>query len=375
MKKIVAFTLSAFALCAIAILPSKNAIGAFADGSDEEISEIVEISSEEPLEETSEPISEEVASSSEQKKEEGIVYTIKEAHIGYRDNDGESYADGDSKVVAYFLSADGWKEEDTEPIVMTVKGAVTTKLDSKILYVYEYKPTKVVWNNFEVKQNEDKTFTLVKPAEKGEYDLAIYFTKTAITNPVDLVGLNWASVLTVQNLMTIGSWLALIIGLCVVYGMSIKYKKRGTTTLQEVKSQLTEQIEEKFGENTAKAFSETLDKIIAPSFEAILQKLNKQDNNMTTLVRCMLLMQENTPEARLAITECLSKLDSSADEQAAQVKAIIEAEMTKYREETEARERALQEAVERNKKYAETADEGHQEQENTEQAEDEYGAL
>lgn len=375
-KRIFAIMLPALALGAIALAP-KGAIATLADGSEEIVSTIVsdeEISSE-PIEEIS---SEEKAPEEKSKEEpakDEIVYVIKNAFIGYRDDETASYAEGDSKIGSYFLSADGWKESDTAPIVMTIKGNVTTKLVDKIVYIYEYKPTKVVWNAFEVKVSDDKTYTLKKPAEKGEYDLAIYFTKTIITSPVDLVGINWASFLTVPNLMTIGSWAILVVGILVLYAINQRYKKRNSTTLQEVKTTLTNKVDELFGKEMAEQFNNLLNAVIAPTFSAIDSKLTKQDNNMATLVRCLLLMQENTPEARLAITKCLSELDTAADGKADEVKKLIEAEMAKYKAEEEARAKALKEAEETNNKYKEQIAVSEEEEPKEEKKEEEYGAL
>lgn len=68
-------------------------------------------------------------------------------------------------------------------------------------------------------------------------------------------------------------------------------------------------------------------------------------------------MQENTPEARLAITECLSKLDTSADEESAKVKAIIESQMKEYEDRANARIEAIEKAQEANAKWASSKEE------------------
>jgi hypothetical protein len=70
-------------------------------------------------------------------------------------------------------------------------------------------------------------------------------------------------------------------------------------------------------------------------------------------MRCLLVMQEGTPEARLAVTKYLSELDVSADEKAAQVKELIEGEMAKYKAEAEAKQKALEDAKKANSEWAE----------------------
>lgn len=282
-------------------------------------------------------------------------YRVMEAIIGYRDSEDVSYAKGDSRIGSYFLSADGWNDGDTYDITMTITGNVTTKLADKVVYIYEYRPTLVKWCGNEILMNSDKTYTLTKPTEKGDYALEINFTKTMITNPMDLTSINWSSLLTVQNLMTIGSWVVIIVGILILYGLNRRYKKRGSTTLEEVKKSISSEIENVYGVEMAKSINSLLDTSVKAAFTAIDEKLSKLDNNNATLVRCLLVMQENTPEARLAITKYLSELDTAEDSKAEEVKKLIEAEMEKYKAEQEAKEKALEEARKVNEQWKDKA--------------------
>lgn len=282
-------------------------------------------------------------------------YRVMEAIIGYRDSEDVSYAKGDSRIGSYFLSADGWNDGDTYDITMTITGNVTTKLADKVVYIYEYRPTLVKWCGNEISMNGDKTYTLTKPTEKGDYALEINFTKTMITNPMDLTSINWSSLLTVQNLMTIGSWVVIIVGILILYGLNRRYKKRGSTTLEEVKKSISSEIENVYGVEMAKSINSLLDTSVKAAFTAIDEKLSKLDNNNATLVRCLLVMQENTPEARLAVTKYLSELDTAEDNKAEEVKKLIEAEMEKYKAEQEAKEKALEEARKVNEQWKDKA--------------------
>lgn len=282
-------------------------------------------------------------------------YRVMEAIIGYRDSEDVSYAKGDSRIGSYFLSADGWNDGDTYDITMTITGNVTTKLADKVVYIYEYRPTLVKWCGNEISMNGDKTYTLAKPTEKGDYALEINFTKTMITNPMDLTSINWSSLLTVQNLMTIGSWVVIIVGILILYGLNRRYKKRGSTTLEEVKKSISSEIENVYGVEMAKSINSLLDTSVKAAFTAIDEKLSKLDNNNATLVRCLLVMQENTPEARLAVTKYLSELDTAEDSKAEEVKKLIEAEMEKYKAEQEAKEKALEEARKVNEQWKDKA--------------------
>lgn len=282
-------------------------------------------------------------------------YRVMEAIIGYRDSEDVSYAKGDSRIGSYFLSADGWNDGDTYDITMTITGNVTTKLADKVVYIYEYRPTLVKWCGNEISMNSDKTYTLTKPTEKGDYALEINFTKTMITNPMDLTSINWSSLLTVQNLMTIGSWVVIIVGILILYGLNRRYKKRGSTTLEEVKKSISSEIENVYGVEMAKSINSLLDTSVKAAFTAIDEKLSKLDNNNATLVRCLLVMQENTPEARLAVTKYLSELDTAEDSKAEEVKKLIEAEMEKYKADQEAKEKALEEARKVNEQWKDKA--------------------
>lgn len=325
-----------------------------------EDSAIEEISSEEPIQSIA---SEESAPEAVSSEAELLPYRIKDARIRYRNSEGESYAEGDYKIGSYYLSADGWGEDDSEPIHMTIKGAVTTKLESKVLYIFEYRPTSVYWNGVEVKQGEDKVYLLEKPAEAGEFDLSIDFTKTPIINPMELTSIDWASFITVPNLMTILSWVVIVVGILFLYFLNMRYKKKGSTTLNDVESKLSKAIEEQFGAQVAKQVNDLLNGVVSKSYEALVSKISVVDENMTTLIRCLLIMQENTPEARLAVTEYLAKLNTANDDMSAQVKLLIQSEMDKYKAAEEAkkakeeeRAKALEEAQKKNNEWKANAD-------------------
>ena len=120
--------------------------------------------------------------------------------------------------------------------------------------------------------------------------------------------------------------------------------------------ELNRRVEEKFGTTMAQSMNELFDVVIAKSFEAINSKLDSVNGNMTTLMRCLLVMQENTPEARLAVTKYLSELDAANSEQAEQVRALIEAEMKKYADDKKAKEDAIEQAKAANQKWKEEAE-------------------
>lgn len=331
MKKTLALSIASLALCGLAVPTTASA--ALAEGG-AEISEEVSISA------------------SAEKAETAYAYVVKEAKIGYRDAEDVSYAAGDHSIGDYYLSADGWGEADTYDIVMTVKGNVSTKLSDKVLYLYEYRATSVSWNGIPLEVNEDKTYTLKKPTAPGAYDLEINFTKTLISSPTDLSSVNWSSLFTVPNLMTIGSWVVIVVGILVLYALNRRYKKRGSTTLDEVKSSLSSEIENVCGKEMSEALSSLMSGTVKTTFEAIDRKLSTVDSNSAVLMRCLLAMQENTPESRLAVTKLLTELDTSEDRQSEQVRKLIEEEISKRDAEKAERAKALEEAKKLNSTWS-----------------------
>lgn len=276
------------------------------------------------------------------------------AKIGYRDAEDVPYASGDERIGSFYLSADGWAEGQDEPIVLNAIGNVSSKLDGKVLYLYEYRPTNVVWAGKIVKPEADKTYLLAKPEIGGTYDLEIGFTKTLIQNPTELTSINWESLLTVQNLMTIGAWAVIVVGLLAFGILNIKYRKKGSTTLDDVKAEVGKQINSVVGEEVGNKLNDALGKILHESLGYIDGKLETLNNNNATLIRCFLLMQENTPEARLAVTKCLTELDLAKDGKADEIKSMIEAEIARNLASQQARQEALQRAEETTKKWAES---------------------
>ena len=332
MKRILALSIASLALCGLAVPTAASA--ALAEGEPE-------ASEEAPL------------SVSAEKAETAYTYVINDAKIGYRDSEDVSYAAGDGSIGDYYLSADGWGDADEYDVVMTVKGNISTKLADKVLYLYEYRATSVSWNGIPLEVNDDKTYTLKKPTAPGAYDLEINFTKTLISDPTDLSSVNWSSLFTVPNLMTIGSWVVIVVGIIVLYALNRRYKKRGSTTLDEVKSSLSAEIENVCGKEMSDALSSLMSGTIKTTFEAIDKKLSTVDNNSAVLMRCLLAMQENTPESRLAVTKLLTELDASEDRQSEQVRKLIEEEIAKRDAEKEERAKALEEAKKLNTAWAE----------------------
>jgi hypothetical protein len=98
----------------------------------------------------------------------------------------------------------------------------------------------------------------------------------------------------------------------------------------------------------------------------ITSKLDGTSETCKTLARCFILAQEDTPEARLAIIQELTKLQTTEQELTEQVKAIIQQEVSKNQKIIEEQQQALTELKEANDAI---------EVEDTTKKDDDYGQI
>ena len=110
----------------------------------------------------------------------------------------------------------------------------------------------------------------------------------------------------------------------------IKSKKIQSKTAGEISKTVESLINSKFGEMTETFLKNT----IMPIMEKYNVNMEFMDKTMKAMARCFMLAQENTPEARLAIVEELTKLNNNEKDLREEVKEIIEKEVAKSKEET-----------------------------------------
>ena len=82
-------------------------------------------------------------------------------------------------------------------------------------------------------------------------------------------------------------------------------------------------VNEVVDSNEAKVVKEFLSKSFGPAMDRINEKLLHTEEVCKVLARCMILAQENTPEARLAIIQELTSIQKSESDLAAQVEQLI----------------------------------------------------
>lgn len=134
---------------------------------------------------------------------------------------------------------------------------------------------------------------------------------------------NFEDIFSLKNLLTLISWaIALFMGsgFCITL---LKSKKIKAQTAQEI----SEAVDAATKSEVAKGISAFLSEQFEPSFDALSTSINDISETCQSMARCMVLGQENTPEARLAIIQELSSKSKKAESLADEVKKIVHAEM------------------------------------------------
>lgn len=155
---------------------------------------------------------------------------------------------------------------------------------------------------------------------------------------------DWEDIFSLKNLFTIISW---VISLFTAGGLCITLLKK-----QKIKAKTAEEIsaavEEVTKGETSKAVNAFMEKILGPSFDMFGEKLKEINEMCSSMAKCMVLAQENTPEARLAIIQELSKTNEKAQDLAEEVKKIVHDEMSATEKEKQEKIDTLKDLEEKN---------------------------
>lgn len=134
---------------------------------------------------------------------------------------------------------------------------------------------------------------------------------------------NFEDIFSLKNLLMLISWAISLFmgsGFCITL---LKSKKIKAQTAQEI----SEAVDAATKSEVAKGISAFLSEQFGPSFDALSACINDISETCQSMARCMVLGQENTPEARLAIIQELSSKSKKAESLADEVKKIVHAEM------------------------------------------------
>ena len=155
---------------------------------------------------------------------------------------------------------------------------------------------------------------------------------------------NWEDIFSLKNLFTIISWAISLFtagGLCITL---LKKQKIKAKTAEEISAA----VEEVTKGETSKAVNAFMEKILGPSFDMFSEKSKEINEMCASMARCMVLAQENTPEARLAIIQELSKTNEKAQDLAEEVKKIVHDEMSATEKEKQEKIDTLKDLEEKN---------------------------
>lgn len=151
---------------------------------------------------------------------------------------------------------------------------------------------------------------------------------------------NWEEIFSISNLFQLISWTITTLCASGFFVSLYKSKKFKEITPKEIAKQVDEKINSVLDER----LSTFLKDVFTPYNEKMIGKFDSMESSTKTMVRCFILMQENTPESRLAILKELNNLNK--DETgllALQVKELIAEEVKKQEEKSKSLTETLEE--------------------------------
>lgn len=155
---------------------------------------------------------------------------------------------------------------------------------------------------------------------------------------------DWKAIFSLENLLNIIYFIFATLassGLCVTL---LKYKKIKAKTINDVNDNVTKILETKIPEQLIKF----LEEFFGPFDAKFLEKIDGVVEVARVLTRCMILMQEGTPEARLAILREIESIKTDEEALSNQVKNLINEEMAKKEQELHDKEKAIADLKEEN---------------------------
>ena len=116
---------------------------------------------------------------------------------------------------------------------------------------------------------------------------------------------DWSALFSVQNIMSIIAWL--LNGTCLI--AMVRYFIKDKRLAAKVEKGAKEAIEKVVPEETKQAVLSATQELIAPLFAQMQADNLEIKKGMALFAKCMALMQENSPESRVAILNELSGLN------------------------------------------------------------------
>ena len=150
---------------------------------------------------------------------------------------------------------------------------------------------------------------------------------------------DWSSIFSVSNLLNLISWVITTFCASGFFITLYKSKKFKTLTMEEVNTNVQKSVDA----GCSNSITNFLTTFMTDYSNGLTKKLDSMEVSNKVLVRCFILMQENTPESRLAILAELDKLGTEEDNTALTntIKELIKQEVIKQEEKTKSLEEAI----------------------------------
>lgn len=225
--------------------------------------------------------------------------------------------------------------ENGDIIVDVLEGNVGDKVTFKVSPYVLYKVETVTVNGVAITPNNDGIYEFLLVEGENKVSATFVVNKAELETIAgvlaDARNGDWSQIFTLDNMLTFISWMITTLLSSGFFITLIKSKKIQSKTAGEISGAVELLINSKFGE-MAESF---LNNTVMPIMEKYNVNMEFMDKTMKAMARCFVLAQENTPEARLAIVEELTKLNNNEKDLRDEVKQIIEKEVAKSKAETD----------------------------------------
>ena len=254
------------------------------------------------------------------------------------------------ETVTYSSTVTIASQKGGEIIVDILEGNAGDKVTVHVSPYVLYKIESVTVNGINLTANEEGNYEFL--LVEGENIITATFVVDneelgAIANLLaDAKDGEWDEILTLSNLITVVYWLITTIFTSGFFVTLLKSKKIKAKTTEEITALVETIVSSKLGDGVKSFLQDT----ILPLFEQYNVKINYTEETCKVLARCFALSQENTPEARLAIINELTKFKTAEKDLNEEVTKIINEQIAKNEEEKAQLNKTIAELKEANEK-------------------------
>lgn len=253
-----------------------------------------------------------------------------------------------------------------EILVDVTEGKIGDKVTAIVSPYVLYKIQNVTVNGINLTANEDGNYEFLLVEGENVISASYIVDNEELTNMANLLADakngDWENIFTLSNVLTFISWFISLIFSSGFFLTLIKTKKIKAKTTEEITGAVEAILASKLG-TEIKTF---LQNTVLPIIEQYNVKIEYTEETCKVLARCFALSQENTPEARLAIINELTKFKNTEQNLNEEVRKIINEEIERNNQEKEQLNKTIEELKEANKEVVKS---------NTNVGDDIYGQM